>query len=242
MFVDAHCHIDQYPDPHKVLRRAAEANVFVVGVTNSPSAYWAVRHQLASHKNLRLAVGLHPLSTEVGERDFALLESACNRTSYVGEVGLDASAGGLSSLALQEQRFRRVLAVAGRNKVYSIHARRAEQLAVEIVGSAGPKAVVFHWFSGAKGVLLALIQSGYYLSINPAMCRSSKGKDIVSNVPLDRLLTESDGPYLSIRRSESYPWDVREVIAAVAEIHACGAERIEKQVWANFRRLVECRD
>jgi TatD DNase family protein len=241
VFLDAHCHLDQYPYPLEVLQEALAAGVFVVGVTNSPSAFEEAVIQFGRRENLRLALGFHPLAITEIEDEFSQFVAECSLTSFIGEVGLDASRVGKATLNWQEQRLKEILCTAGKAKIYSLHARGAEAKALQLVNEAGVRSVVFHWFCGGRRTLADIVAGGYYFSVNPSMCQSKSGRETIAAIPLDRLLTESDGPFLSVRGLNSHPRDIRRVVSSIAEIHGCGAERVKEQVWGNFLRLVGAR-
>ena len=96
---------------------------------------------------------------------------------------------------------------------------------------------IFHWFSGPPKILDKIIEAGYYFSINPRMCLTAKGQSIIARIPLNRLLTETDGPFAGESGRPYYPWDVEKVIEYLSKVHAIPPVPMRRKVWENFQRL-----
>ena len=117
-------------------------------------------------------------------------------TDYVGEIGLDGSRGGRPSLPQQRRVFAHVLGAPGvRNCVLSVHSRGAEAETIERPAETldSPRSARY---SGALKHAEQAVDAGLYFSINAAMLRSQKGARLVRSLPRDRVLTETDGPYV----------------------------------------------
>lgn len=78
-----------------------------------------------------------------------------------------------------------------------------------------------------------------YLSVNPAMTRSAKGQEILSRIPRERMLTETDGPFTREGNRPSFPWDVEAVERHLAELWQESVERVRDQIWTNFRKQID---
>src|SRR5947209_7142555 len=122
--IDAHCHLDAYPDPLGAAVAADRARVLTIAMTRLPSASEAAYPHLRDLRHIRLAVGLHPLCAERHAAEWRRFAACLGRTSYVGEVGLDFSHEGLATRDRQLESFRLVLGlVRQRPKFVSIHSR-----------------------------------------------------------------------------------------------------------------------
>jgi TatD DNase family protein len=87
-YVDTHCHIGRYKDPLAVIRRAEEAGVVTVVVTETPTEYQRLSLRLGRRRLVRVALGLHPLrAATISPMDQALFGKLLDRVDYVGEVG-----------------------------------------------------------------------------------------------------------------------------------------------------------
>jgi TatD DNase family protein len=97
---------------------------------------------------------------------------------------------------------------------------------------------IFHWYSGSIGVLTHAIALGHYFSVNPAMLKSPNGQRIIARIPRNRLLTETDGPFVSVDGQPAEPHHVRLVEEGVAQMWGVSAPEVRRIVAENFRTLV----
>lgn len=238
--LDAHCHLDRYPDPLLVATEAATRGVFIVAVTNLPSHFIAGLAPARNLKRVRLALGLHPLAVGESEHEIPHFRSLLAQTSFVGEVGLDFSREGIGTKDVQLRAFREVAAAvrdAG-PKFVSLHSRRAETAVLDVLSEYGITQSVFHWFSGSTRTLARAVEAGHYLSVNPAMTQSVRGQELMARMPKDRVLTETDGPYTRIGSTACAPWQVQVVEQHLASVWGMTEAAVRDQVWANFRGLM----
>jgi len=234
--IDAHCHIDAYPDPMQTALDLERAGILTIAVTESPSAFEQAYPRVRGLKSIRLAVGLHPLLGQAHARERALFARSFTRTSYVGEVGLDYSDEGRPAQGLQVESFRHVLGLVRTTpKVVSVHSRRAEAAVLDLLEECGVAPVVFHWYSGSVSHLDRLLRLGHFCSVNPAMVRSAKGRIILERLPPERILTETDGPYISVQGRPILPGEVGDALAFFATAWNMTTEGVERRVWNNLR-------
>ena len=237
--LDSHCHLDRYDNAQEVAAQSAGRGVFTIAVTNLPSHFRQGLPYARQLPKLRLALGLHPLAASQHEAEIGEFERCFPLTSFIGEVGLDFSPEGKATKDRQLESFYRVAQlVSSSPKFVSVHSRRAETELLDILTSHNVTGVVFHWYSGSLSVLERLISEGHLLSVNPAMIDSAKGREIIKRIPRDRLLTESDGPFVEIERVPIRPWHVELVEKHVAELWRVPVIEVRAQIWNNFTRLV----
>jgi TatD DNase family protein len=237
--IDVHCHLDRYPNPNLVAGKAKRAGVTIVAVTNLPSHFRDGLVHASRLPNVRLSLGLHPLLAPHPDFEYRLFSQLLSKTSYVGEIGLDFSKEGLATREAQIESFIFVLnQVQQTGKVLSIHSRKAEHEILDHLDERNVRAATFHWFTGDDSALKRAIESGHYLSVNPAMLRSSRGRDIVKQIPRERLLFETDGPYCRGERGPIGPWDILRVSEQVAALWGCSTERTTLEVNQNFRQML----
>lgn len=242
--VDFHCHLDLYPDHQAAVVDAEEAGVFTLAVTTTPRA-WPRNHELAQRtKHVRAALGLHPQLVSERASEIELWDSYLSETRYVGEVGLDAGPRFYKSLDLQKQVFQHVLrrcAEAG-DKVITIHSVRAVKAVLDHVESFLPQSrgkVVLHWFTGSKAEAQRALELGCYFSINAAMMESERHASMTAVIPLDRLLTETDGPFTKTDGRPSRPADVGGVVEALGRLHGMAPSAVAAAIRVNLRALLE---
>lgn len=238
--IDTHCHIDLYPDPHKVLREAERSGITTIAVTNLPSHFEMGRPHVRTAKRVRLALGLHPLLASRHTSDeLRKFNQLLSKTSYVGEIGLDYSRHGKATADKQLQSFRFVLeALRDQPRFVTLHSRGAEGEVLSLLGEFGVKTATFHWYSGPLSLVDSIVSAGHYLSFNPAMTRSVKGRNVIDRVPRKHVLTETDGPHVQINSRPVRPSDVRVVIDYLAGAWDESPEAVEHTVRSNLDRIL----
>jgi TatD DNase family protein len=239
--IDTHCHIDRYANPQQIAQEAEHLGITTIAVTTLPVYFEQSFSLFRSYKRVRLALGLHPLEsgshTAVQQQKFINLLA---KTSYIGEIGLDFSQAGRATMEKQIESLRFVLNhVRDRPRFITIHSRNAEGKVFELLEEYTIPNVAFHWYSGPLGVLDKIIRAGYYLSINPAMVVSKKGQNIIAQIPRERALTETDGPYVKIGSKPAQPPDVQVVIAFLSRLWKINQPEVVQQVYANFNNILD---
>ena len=208
-------------------------------MTNLPSHFATGRQHLQGFRKIRLALGLHPLHAPRHKAEYELFDKYLALTSYVGEVGLDFSWEGIVTKLQQIQSFEFVLnRIQGQNKLLSIHSRGAEQEVLEMLVKYSVQLAIFHWYTGPISILKNISDHGYYFSVNPAMIRSEKGRQVIANIPKEKLLTETDGPFVQIGNKIAEPADVESVVTYLAECWGMPSQGVFFQIQSNFARLI----
>ena len=231
--IDCHCHYDMMNSPEQFIAQMSKEGNTVIGMTNRPCYFRQGVPYIRKYGTIRLALGLHPLESWHYEDDINDFEELIDRTSYIGEIGLDFSEEGKSSVEKQVECFEEILRLlAGKRKVLSIHSRQAEDTVLEMLELFYQENVIFHWYSGSTSLIPRILKHGYFFSINEAMTLSNHGREIISAIPKDRLLTESDAPYN--KRS-----DINQVILYLSRIWNISREEVDSIVESNFKRLLK---
>lgn len=241
--VDFHCHLDLYPDHAVAVRDAEAAGVFTLAVTTTPRA-WPRNHELAQRtKHVRAALGLHPQLVAERESEIALWDDYLSETRYVGEVGLDAGPRFFKSLNAQKRVFQHVLqrcAQAG-GKIITVHSIRSAKAVLDLVEAHLPPdrgKIVLHWFTGTKSEARRATLLGCYFSINHEMARTDRGHALIASLPIDRILTETDGPFTKIDGRPAVPINVQTAISAIAKARSVSADTIASAIRENLRTLL----
>ena len=238
MFLDAHVHIDRFPDPSRVLTAAESAGVVCIAVTETPRDFELLRLRARTRKLVRIALGAHPLrATTLDRHQLHKFSELLRETDYVGEVGLDGSRAGRDSLPGQRRVFEHVLGSPGiTGRVLSVHSRGAEAETVAALTEARSTAIL-HWYSGALKHADAALDAGCYFSFNAAMLRSDRGARLLRSLPRERVLTETDGPYVKTGQRIVEPSSVPGLIADLAGTWRLSPEETRQQVWQNMTAL-----
>jgi TatD DNase family protein len=142
------------------------------------------------------------------------------RVHFVGEVGLDYSIPDSAARARQRAIFSKILecCAAHGGKTITVHSRRAAADTVAAIGDGFPGRVVMHWYSGPLRELQRAIQYGLFFSVNPAMIRSESGRRLVAAMPMERVITESDGPFVHNGRRPADPASTPTVLNFLSEL------------------------
>jgi len=196
MIIDTHCHFDMMPNPEAYINEREKAGEIVIGMTNLPSHFAMGVSHVKQYKHIRLALGLHPLLAAENKNEVNGFKRFLGNTSYIGEIGLDFSKEGYATKDGQIDVLRELLiAIRNKRKIVSVHSRRAEKELLALLCEYEIPNVIFHWYSGPVSLIPAILEQGYYFSVNEAMCYSKKGRQIIDAIPRYRLLTETDAPY-----------------------------------------------
>jgi TatD DNase family protein len=239
--IDFHCHLDLYPNPVLIADGCRERSMHVLSMTTTPSAWKQSRALGRDGDRIRTALGLHPQIAHERRSELALFDELLPQTRYVGEVGLDGGPEYQEHWPTQTEVFSHVLDACqrGGGRIISIHSRRAAKPVLDSLSvHMGYGTAVLHWFSGTTRELDQAIRQGCWFSVGPAMLRSDRGRALVSRMPRDRILTETDGPFAQTRGQPLLPWDAEDAVAALADLWSAPFDQVEIVLRENLRRLV----
>lgn len=129
-------------------------------------------------------------------------------------------------------------AIQNKPKFMSIHSRKAESEVLDGLEEENRSPVVFHWYSGPLDLIDRVLSLGHYFSINPAMINTTHGRKIIDRLPFDRVLTETDGPFVKMEKRTAYPKDVSLVENYLSEIWQMNKFDTSKNIKNNFHKLI----
>jgi TatD DNase family protein len=242
-WVDFHCHLDLYPNHVEVLRACEDSAVATLAVTTTPKA-WSRNCEVAKGaKYVRVALGLHPQLVSERASEITEFERYLSNARYVGEVGLDAGPRYFKSLPLQKEIFREVLRLCATQggKILTLHSVRSVGDVLNMLESELPVnrgRAVLHWFTGTKAQARRAVELGCYFSINRQMLLKADHRTLVGTLPVDRLLTETDGPFVKVRKRAILPTDIPDTVAELAAVRKMSQGEMTRLVLGNLRTLV----
>lgn len=258
MFTDSHCHLT-FPELSSVLpeiRSAmAQARVDRAMCICTTLEEFASVHQLAlDYDNFWSTVGVHPDNEDVQEPTLHdLLERGqMDRVLAIGETGLDyyrLNGRTIADMEWQRERFRTHIRAARQlNKPLVIHTRSASEDTLKILreegenGGAGSAGGVFHCFTESAEVAKAALNLGFYISFSGILTFKTAQdlRDVAAWVPMDRMLIETDSPYLApvpYRGKTNNPSYVPFVAQQIAQLRGCTAEDVGTTTSRNFDQL-----
>lgn len=253
MLVDSHCHLD-FPDfageLDDVLARARDAGIsHMVTICTHLSKFEAVRAIAERYENVFCSVGIHP--HEAGsEREVSVAElvelAAHPKVVGIGETGLDFYYEH-SPRDVQERQFRtHVRAARETGLPLIVHTREADDETVRVMheeyAAGGPFPGLIHCFSGGRRLAEQALEMGFYISFSGIVTfkKAEELREVAAMVPRDRLLVETDSPYLAPapnRGKRNEPAFTAFTAATVAECQGAGRDEIAEATTANFFRL-----
>jgi TatD DNase family protein len=249
MLVDSHCHLDFpefQPQLPEVLGRMADAGVgCALCISVTLEAFPAVLALAEAHRHLFATVGVHPDYPEAGtvDEDALVMRASHPKIVAIGETGLDYYRL-QGDLEWQRERFRTHIRAARRSgKPLVIHTRSAADDTLRIMREEGADAVggVMHCFTETADVARAAVDLGFCISFSGIVTfkNAERLREVARAMPLDRVLVETDAPYLAPvphRGKTNEPAFVRHVAEGVARARGAAIDVIETATTANFFR------
>lgn len=247
MIFDSHAHYDDEAfeeDREELLKGLRDAGVGAV--VNVGASLRGVRDTAALAEKYSFvygAVGIHPdHADELNEEVMEELQALCGRKKIVavGEIGLDYY-WDKNPRKTQKEWFARQLDLAKRMKLpVNIHSREAAQDTFDIMKAehAGSTGGVIHCYSGSKEMAREYLNLGYYLGIGGVVTFKNARvlKEVAAYAPLDRILVETDCPYLApapFRGKRNFSPLISYVLDAIAELKGISREEAERATWEN---------
>jgi TatD DNase family protein len=250
--VDSHCHFDLLDltpdggDVNKVIERAKTSGVqYFLNVCVNLTDFPAVLKTAEAYPNVSASVGLHPNNTDEETSEAALIKLAQHKKVVaVGETGLDyfRSTG---DLKWQHDRFRaHIRAAKAVQKPLIIHTRNAKDDTIALMREEGANAVggVMHCFSEDMNIAEQALAMNFYISFSGIVTFKNAAviQEVARQIPLDRMLIETDSPYLAPnphRGKPNEPGYVRHTAEYLAKLRNISLDELAEQTTQNFFQL-----
>ncbi|AMX02502.1 TatD family hydrolase [Microbulbifer thermotolerans] len=253
MLVDSHCHLDRLKldnfngDLDVVLDLARDRGVgkfLCVGISLDNAD--RVVDLASRYEDVVCSVGVHPLDVDSGLADVGMLMALAQRPKVValGETGLDYYYSS-ETKQVQQQSFIAHLEAAGRSGLpVIVHTRNARKDTIDLLREHANRecAGVLHCFTESWDMARAALDLNFYISLSGIVTfkNAEELRDVARKLPLDRLLVETDSPYLApvpYRGKPNIPAYVREVAEFIAELRGIAFEQLAEITTENFYRL-----
>ncbi len=252
MLIDTHAHLDEQSfelDLQDVLKRAKEHQIdriFTIGVTAESSQ--AALLLAKSHPLLRAVVGIQPnyvSQTQAGDFDLICGMASDPHVVGIGETGLDRY-WDAAPIELQRDYFLKHIELSQRvQKPFIVHCREAEADVVDTLREAASGAQlvgVMHSFCGDQATAEACLELGMHISFAGMLTFKSNQalRDVAKTIPLDRLLVETDSPYLApvpMRGKRNEPANVVHTARCLADLHGLTLDDMARQLTENTKKL-----
>ncbi len=254
MLVDSHCHLDMVLDADAttsvegLLQAAQENDVqHMLCVCCNLDHFPRIYEMAESHAQLSTSLGVHPNEEVAAEPSFEQLVELGKKSQVVaiGETGLDYYRTSGDDVLWQQQRFRNHIRTSKEvNKPLIIHTREAREDTISIMQEENAAAAggVMHCFTETWEMAKQALDMGFYISFSGIITfkNAQSLRDLVQKVPLDRILIETDAPYLApvpYRGKTNQPAYVKYVAQCVAELIEKPYAEVARQTTENFFRL-----
>jgi TatD DNase family protein len=250
MLVDSHCHLnfpeftENMPSVLQAMRDNGVNHALCIGVTLEKFPQMLAIAE--AHDHIWATVGIHPDNEDVEEADVdRLLELADHpKVIGIGETGLDYFRL-TGDLEWQRERFRtHIRAAIACNKPLVIHTRNAAEDTLRILREEGAERCggVMHCFTESQEVADQAMELGFYISLSGIVTfkNAQALKEVAKNIPLDRMLVETDSPYLApvpFRGKTNQPAYVKHVAEHIADLRGISLNEVAEATTRNFFRL-----
>lgn len=226
---DTHFHLDLQINRAAAIQHIEDNQIYTIAVTNLPDLYRREIVETAS-KYIRFALGFHPELIHQYKKQIPLMWALLPDVRYIGEVGLD-----FVNVSFQREQVAFFSELIDRcrydkDKIITIHSRRAVKKIIEVIGKDYKFKPILHWFSGNKAELYEAIDADFFFSVNKAMLSSRRFLDMLPMIPANRLLIETDSPF--INHEISHVYTLNSIVSSISEY------RQDVDIWANFESLI----
>lgn len=220
MLHDTHFHLDLFENPGDILSQIEREKIYTIAVTNLPDLFFHTHTLVHNSKYVRAALGFHPeLASQYKHQIKKFIES-CGQARYIGEIGLDNFNKSPADYAIQKSIFEKIVNTCNdlEKKILTIHSRHAEKDTIAIVGPKFKGKAILHWYSGHTKEIERALDYGFYFSLNYAMTQSNNGKKIIDCLPVERILLETDGPFITANAQPSTPLLTNLILQQIARL------------------------
>ena len=253
MIIDSHCHLDFqniYEQLDDVVKRAESNNVnLLLTICTNLDSFEKIKLIIKKYKNVYGTFGIHPHETSkniIVNSDYILnLKKNYNKVIGIGETGLDFyynHSEKTDQIRLFEEH---IIASQESNKPIIIHSRSAEKETYDILKKALKKKdlkILLHCFTGSSEFATNLVDLGAYISASGIITfkKSSDLADTFKNIPIDRILVETDSPYLSpepLRGKSNEPSHIIHTVNFLSRLKNIKPNELAKTTTQNFFKL-----
>ncbi len=244
--IDTHSHInfDEYLENFDLFLNNLKLNdiekVIIPGV--EPSCFAQITELCSKYEMLYSAIGVHPSEWRNYDEDLILKYLSHKKTVALGEIGLDFYYGADEKEEQKEILYKQLEIAQKCNLPVIIHDRNAHEEIFEIVSQFKLKDVVFHCFSGDVKFMEKCSEKNYYIALNGIVTfkNAKEAKEVARIVPINRLLLETDAPYLTpvpFRGKINSPAYLKYIAEEIAQLRGVSPETIKIQTTENAKRI-----
>lgn len=240
--LDTHCHLDLFDNMQNIVEESQREDISIITMTTTPKAVKKNKEICKDNKNIKVAVGLHPQLVGQRENEIDLLLNYIGDNKFVGEIGIDLNTNYVKTMDQQIRVFNKIIDMCDLygNKVISIHSVKSAELVLEILnGNIRNRSnkYILHWFTGNRDDLQEAIKLGCYFSINKNMLNTIGGKNLIRNIPINKILLETDAPFIKpISNCRDIRNDLHNIVKGISKIRD---EDVSDQIEENSYEILK---
>lgn len=247
MLIDSHCHLNYLDNPEEAIERARDAGVTTcLCISVDEAGFGAVKSLASRHADIWATAGVHP-DAAAGNLEWIEAELGHERVVAVGETGLDyLHADDAETQARQREAFALQLDLGVRYEMpVVVHTRQAEKDTLDLLQAHRGVEGVLHCFTESWSMAKQALDLGFYVSISGIVTfkNAENVRDVAAKVPADRLLIETDSPWLApvpVRGKTNEPAYVAHTAEFLATLRQTPVENLRQETADNFKRLFGC--
>lgn len=243
MYIDCHTHLDFFENNiDKAIEDINKNKILVLANSMNIESYIKNKEYSKKSEFIKPCFGIHPWKAADYKGDLKALVPYIEESEIIGEIGLDYLwVEDKSTFEPQRRIFYFILEESiKRNKVISLHTKDAEEEIYKALKKYNYSRAIIHWYSGDIKILEKLIDLGCYFTISVDMGYSEKTCEVLSKIPMDKLLLETDGPTALewVNGDYGYPSEIIKVYEKVAKFKDIKMEELLIIIEENLKKLL----
>lgn len=243
MFIDAHNHLEQYGENLKAaLDMIRRHEIVTLGCAMDEETYLYTRRLSQDNPLILPCAGIHPMTAHANCKELDRFDKYVKEAEVIGEIGLDfhwvEDRGQYPSMVQVFDYF--VKKAREHDKVTNMHTKGAEEEVLAAIKKHGLRTPIIHWYSGPLDILKKLLDYGCYFTVSVDIGDSELTREIVRILPINRILSETDGPTALewVNGKYGYPTEVENVVNQISAIKKLPFEEVKDEIFNNFRKLL----
>lgn len=244
MYIDCHTHLDFFENNiDSAIEDINKNKILVLANSMNIESYNKNKEYSKKSEFIIPCFGIHPWKAAEYKEDLQELIPYIDESKIIGEIGLDYLwVEDKSTFEAQRKVFNFILEESiRRNKVVSLHTKDAEEEIYRALKKHNYNKAIIHWYSGNINTLEKLINLGCYFTISVDIGYTKKSYEVLSKVPIDKLLIETDGPTALewVNGEYGYPSEIKNVYEKVSKYKKITLQELLTIVEENFNKLLD---